>query len=259
MAGASCPAAAALPEGPGLLVSVRSEAEALAALAGGASIIDVKEPARGPLGAAPADVRSGIAALIERSGAAGARAMLTAAAGELAESPDPGGWEDDARFEHIKLGLSRMAAGPWEAGLDRWLGGLARPAGRSRVIAVAYADHERAGSPEPRRVLGYAASRGLTFLLVDTFDKRGGSLRSLRSDDDIRGLVEDARARGVKVALAGSLRPDDLGPLLRLGPDILAVRGAACRGGREGTVDADRVAVLARLLREGRAGRPFTR
>ena len=35
----------------GLLVSVRNAAEATEALAGGASIIDVKEPLAGPLGA----------------------------------------------------------------------------------------------------------------------------------------------------------------------------------------------------------------
>ena len=37
---------------PKLLVSVRSADEARAALAGGADLIDVKEPAHGPLGAA---------------------------------------------------------------------------------------------------------------------------------------------------------------------------------------------------------------
>src|SRR5690606_38342384 len=39
-----------------LLVSVRNRAEALAALAGGADLIDVKEPWRGSLGAAPPHV-----------------------------------------------------------------------------------------------------------------------------------------------------------------------------------------------------------
>src|SRR5947209_8028398 len=40
------------PPAPGLLVSVRSAAEARAALDGGAALIDIKEPARGPLGRA---------------------------------------------------------------------------------------------------------------------------------------------------------------------------------------------------------------
>ena len=40
--------------GPQLLVSVRDATEAAAALHGGAGLIDVKEPARGPLGRADA-------------------------------------------------------------------------------------------------------------------------------------------------------------------------------------------------------------
>ncbi len=47
----------------GLLVSVRDESEAREALAGGATIVDVKEPGRGPLGAAAGDVTARIAAV----------------------------------------------------------------------------------------------------------------------------------------------------------------------------------------------------
>ena len=61
----------------GLLVSVRNAAEATEALAGGASIIDVKEPSRGPLGRADADVTAAIAEAVA------GRAPLTVACGEL--------------------------------------------------------------------------------------------------------------------------------------------------------------------------------
>src|SRR5258708_20746520 len=66
-----------------LLVSVRSAAEAEAALAGGAGLIDVKEPLRGPLGRADnAIVRSVIAP--------GARTPpVSAALGELRAPPPP--------------------------------------------------------------------------------------------------------------------------------------------------------------------------
>ena len=47
----------------GLLVSVRSADEVAAALEGGADIIDVKEPAKGPLGMAEAEV---VAAVVDR-------------------------------------------------------------------------------------------------------------------------------------------------------------------------------------------------
>ena len=62
---------------PGLLVSVRSAAEAVAALAGGADVIDVKEPDRGPLGAADPDTMAEIVCVVA------GRVLVTAAAGEL--------------------------------------------------------------------------------------------------------------------------------------------------------------------------------
>ena len=64
----------------GLLVSVRSVAEAEIALAGGAAIIDVKEPSRGALGRAD----DTIIADIVRSVAG--RAPVSAALGELIDT-----------------------------------------------------------------------------------------------------------------------------------------------------------------------------
>ena len=61
----------------GLLVSVRSAAEARAALLGGADLIDVKEPLRGSLGAADAD------RLREISEVVSGQLTLSAAWGEL--------------------------------------------------------------------------------------------------------------------------------------------------------------------------------
>ena len=66
-------------ETPGLLVSVRSAAEALAALAGGADVIDVKEPNQGSLGAADDDTISAVVRAVA------GRAPVSAALGELVD------------------------------------------------------------------------------------------------------------------------------------------------------------------------------
>src|SRR4051812_42317194 len=66
-------------EKPGLLVSVRSPEEALAALTGGADVIDVKEPDRGSLGAADPGTITDIARAVN------GRAPVTAAVGELVD------------------------------------------------------------------------------------------------------------------------------------------------------------------------------
>ena len=62
---------------PRLLISVRNVDEAQLALAGGADLIDIKEPLRGSLGQADSSVIREIAFTI------GPRAPLSAALGEL--------------------------------------------------------------------------------------------------------------------------------------------------------------------------------
>src|SRR6476620_4190786 len=64
---------------PGLLVSVRSAVEALAALAGGADVIDVKEPSQGSLGAADDNTISAVVRAVA------GRAPVSAALGELVD------------------------------------------------------------------------------------------------------------------------------------------------------------------------------
>src|SRR5207248_4650901 len=65
---------------PKLLVSVRNRAEAEAALAGGADLIDVKEPKRGALGAADARTLAAVVAAVA------GRRPVSAALGELRET-----------------------------------------------------------------------------------------------------------------------------------------------------------------------------
>jgi uncharacterized protein (UPF0264 family) len=62
-----------------LLVSVRSAAEAEAALEGGADVIDVKEPSRGSLGRADDDVIAEVVSTVA------GRRTVTAAMGELVD------------------------------------------------------------------------------------------------------------------------------------------------------------------------------
>ncbi|MFO1057176.1 MAG: (5-formylfuran-3-yl)methyl phosphate synthase [Dongiaceae bacterium] len=66
----------------GLLASVRSVAEAQVALAGGADIIDLKDPDHGALAALPAAV------IADAVRWAGGRVALSATAGDLPMQPD---------------------------------------------------------------------------------------------------------------------------------------------------------------------------
>lgn len=247
---------------PRLLVSVRSVEEARAAFRGGASILDLKEPGRGALGRAAAPVVKGVAALLSSPPKDAATPQgsvtLSAALGEVLEEDFPPRWRPVPGVSFYKLGLSRCAGDRrWERLLDGWLEWLRHWSPGVALVAVAYTDSAAAQSPPPRQVLDYAIARRLPYFLVDTFQKREGSLRTWCSDEELMDIVEVARRGGVRVALAGSLKLEDFEDLVPLGPDVLAVRGAACTGGdRLGAVDPIRVATLvARLGGISRASR----
>jgi uncharacterized protein (UPF0264 family) len=215
----------------GLLVSVRSAPEALAAVAGGAAVIDVKEPGRGPLGRADAAVWRAVRAAVPRD------VPVSVALGELAEwdGAGPPSPIDLAGIAYRKLGLAGGGK-DWRA---RW-SGLCEGSGPAWV-AVAYLDWDRAEAPRPEAVLDAAIGLGCAGILFDTWEKG----RPAPAIDP--GWVERARSSGLRVAVAGGLDEAAIRRLAPLAPDLFAVRGAACRGGdRSGTIDRGRVMRLVR-------------
>ncbi|MFM9024862.1 MAG: (5-formylfuran-3-yl)methyl phosphate synthase, partial [Planctomycetaceae bacterium] len=96
----------------GLLVSVRDAAEAEEALAGGASIVDVKEPRRGPLGAASAATAAAVA------GAVAGHAPWTLACGELAAGAEPAAVAADV-VAALPPGVARPRDSPRPSGRTR--------------------------------------------------------------------------------------------------------------------------------------------
>lgn len=251
----------------GLLVSVRDAWEALEALAGGAAVVDVKEPARGPLGRADAEVAAAIGRALE------GRAPWTLACAELATADDVG--------VHLRRVLDRLGAngalpaavkaGPSGLDLAGWQAAQCRLADALPdgivAVAVAYADWERARAPAPERIIDGAAAMGARMVLIDTFDKSAGGLfgespggpRGRHSSAVVAGWIERARTAGLGVALAGRLQAGHLPLAAALGADVVAVRSAACVGGRMGRVDSARVRELGRLLAAGSSRREPSR
>jgi uncharacterized protein (UPF0264 family) len=240
----------------GLLVSVRSVEEAAAAVAGGAAIIDVKEPALGPLGAARPEVAAAIAAV------AGV-VPWTLACGELAAGADHVAahvWQvHDAagprmpRPAAVKAGPAGLAAAAWERQFQQFVGGL--PVG-VEPVAVAYADHRRAGAAEPSEILRAAADAGAGIALVDTFDKAGPGIVPLVGLSGIRSWQRLAADLGLRLAVAGRLTIAEVAALAGSGAWVVGVRSAACGGLRSGQVEAGHVAKLVDTLSEAtvRAG-----
>ena len=233
-----------------LLISVSNEAEAAAALDGGADLIDAKDPASGALGAVSIDVLEAIAATVR------GRRPLTAALGDATDEASI------ARAAHafaargvalVKVGFASIDA---TADVERLLssavrgaasahGGPCSPCLSSGVIAVIYAD--LCPPHLLRAVVPVAARAGAHGVLVDTADKNGPGLCDLVAPDVLAALIADARQAGLLVALAGRLRAEDVPFVCDLGADVAGVRGAACDGGRSGVVVAGKVRLLKAL------------
>lgn len=227
-----------------LLVSVRNPDEVGAALGGGADIVDAKDPARGALGPVAADVLAGIdeqvpvhVPLSVALGDAGSAECVDAAVSALRVRR--------RATAYVKLGFDPACGGGELLPLLRAAAAAsARHPASPRLIAVAYADAGGAA----QAILRAARQAGAAGILLDTAAKDGRTLLDFWSESLLRDWVRDGRAAGLEVALAGSVGLRDLARVVALEPDIIGVRGAACAGGRAGSVEAVRVRALRALL-----------
>ncbi len=232
-----------------LLVSVRSAAEVAAALAGGADIIDAKEPSRGGLGAVDPETLEAIAGRVPLS------VPLSVALGDLTT-------REQVRREIGRLALRRpggelflklgFAGVTGEAIVVALIGAAIQAAHAiapaARIVAVAYGDGSRVAAPSPAALVRAATTAGAAGVLLDTSLKDGRDLLDWVTPAAVQGWVDGARDAGMLTAVAGSLGVERL-PMLHLSPpDILGVRGAACDGGRLGNVSATRVRDLRSAL-----------
>lgn len=230
---------------PGLLVSVRSADEARVAIAGGAEVIDVKEPNRGSLGAADPHVVGAVVAAV------GSCVPVSAAAGELLDGAE---WCDGKTnllkgVSYAKFGLAGCEdLRDWTM---RWRSVISRLPKHVQVVAVAYADWQEANAPPPDEVLTAAQALGCPAMLVDTWDKSAGPLFHHWPAEGVRRFCQRTRAARIGVALAGSLTSADVAAAIHCGPQLIAVRGAVCDGGRGGQLSLTRIRVLRAALRGG--------
>ncbi len=232
-----------------LLVSVRSAAEAQAAVRGGADIIDCKDPSNGPLGApAIADVVAIVASL----GRSQQTPPLSLAMGELADCSGSRMRQWNAasfwhRIQFVKVGPYCLPGCDWQEGWIRWRAQI-RPT--MRVIAVAYADSAPDSSESPDHLLGNAIHVGADGLLLDTWNKKNGDLLSHVNPSRLSAIVERAHQHQMFAAMAGSVRLDQIPTLVDCGADVIAVRGAVCRAGRHSPVQSSAVRALAAAVKQ---------
>jgi (5-formylfuran-3-yl)methyl phosphate synthase len=201
------------------LASVRNAEEAQAVLAAGADIVDLKDPAKGALGAVDFPIIKACVAAIA------GRAPVSATVGDLPMDRD---CVHDAVLaasacgvDDVKLGVQRN--GDPHACFAR----LRAHPPRAGLILVFFADAMPNFDP-----VAAALAAGAHGLMLDTAGKQAGSLLDHMAIGDIAGFVEDGRKEGLMVGVAGSLRAEHVAPLLALSPDVIGFRGALCHGAR---------------------------
>ena len=220
-----------------LLVSVANAADASAALAGGADLIDAKDPSNGALGAVSAEMLQTI-----HSAVAGRR-PLTAALGDAqneAEIERAARLFAQAGVSLVKIGFT---GGSTIRDINALIAAAVCGASDAGVVAVAYADSPPGRLP-PGDLIDAAAHAGARGVLLDTADKHAPGLLQLMTVPGLEQWIAHAHAAVLFSAVAVQLTADDL-PIVRdAGADVAGVRGAACEGGRGGTVVAKRVRLL---------------
>ncbi len=258
---------------PQFLASVTSVAEAALALAGGADVIDCKNPADGALGALPLATVAAIRAAVPKGVTVSATigdmepepAVVTAAARAMAETGVdivkigffPGG---DAKAAVRALGAAFQGA-PRKGARGRLahvsaevaapaapvLARETSPSGQAgpRLVGLLLADR----SPDFSLIADMAAA-GFAGVMLDTAAKAGGALPAVMPQFRLSVFVREAHRCGLFAGLAGSLAVKHIPQLAGLGADVLGFRGALCKGAvRTGEIDLRAVESVARALK----------
>jgi uncharacterized protein (UPF0264 family) len=124
-----------------------------------------------------------------------------------------------------------------------------------KVVATGYADADRVGSVDPLLIPKIASTAECDLAMMDTAVKDGKTLFDFLTTNQLRGFVNEAHNYGLSVALAGSLKRENLSALCRLGVDVVGLRGAACTEGdrMHGRITREKVRELVQVVRNTEA------
>ncbi len=212
-----------------VLISPSNEQEASEAIAGGADIIDVKNPKEGALGASfpwviqrirdltPCD-RAVSCTLGDLPGLPGSASLAAFGAAALG-------------VDYVKVSLFNLKNSQEAVVLLKAVVKAAKTNGAVKVVAAGFADAARIGSIPPNEVPKVAYEAGCDVAMVDTAIKDGKTLFDFMSYEQLTKFVSESHSYGLQAALAGSIRKDHLSLLCSLGADIVGLRGAACDDG----------------------------
>ncbi|MEP6572667.1 MAG: (5-formylfuran-3-yl)methyl phosphate synthase [Gemmatimonadota bacterium] len=232
-----------------LLISVADADEADAALAGGADIIDAKNPASGALGPVSDDTLRAIRSRIPRSLPLSAALGEARSAGQVRTAVRSG---RGSELAFVKFGFGELDDADVIGRLLAQAVVAAREVSNAPgIVAVAYADWRRARSLEAGTLIERAERSGAAGILIDTAFKDAGRLLDFYTLAQLGEIAEQAHACGLFLALGGGLSEEEVVLVSSTGADIAGVRGAACVGGRTGSLSEEKVRSLKRSMSAG--------
>lgn len=210
-----------------LLISPMNTKEAQEAIAGGADIIDVKNPREGSLGANYPWVIKQIKEITPKN------LEVSCTLGEVGNLPGSVSLAAlgaaSLGVDYIKVGLYGIKTPKEAIFLLQNVKKAAKECNPKIKLAVAgYADAERIGAIDALLIPEIAHKAQVDVAMIDTSVKDGKNLFDYLPKKQLKKFVDSAHGFGLKVALAGSLRAQDLPVVYGLSADIAGLRGAAC-------------------------------
>jgi len=204
-----------------------NEKEASEAIAGGADIIDVKNPQEGALGANFPWVIKRIREIAPR------KIQVSCALGDVPNLP---GSISLAALGAASLGVDYIKVGLYGFKTPREAVFLLQNVNKAakecnpkiKVVATGYADAERISTLDPMLIPEIASLAQVDLAMIDTAVKDGKNIFNFLAVKQLEKFVDEAHKLGLEAALAGSLRKQDLPVVYGLGADVAGLRGAAC-------------------------------
>ncbi len=234
-----------------LLISPQNKQEAAQAIAGGADIIDVKNPAEGALGANYPWVIKQIREITPKN------IEVSCTLGDVGNHPGAVSLAAlgaaTLGVDYIKVGLFGVKTIEEAVFLVQKANRAAKECNPQIKIAVAgYADAKSIGAINPLKIPEIAHKAAAEVAMIDTYIKDGKNLFDHLDFQQLNNFVQNAHDYGLEAALAGSLRKQDLPVVARLGADIAGLRGAACTDNNRvaGQISKDKVAELVEVVRQ---------
>jgi (5-formylfuran-3-yl)methyl phosphate synthase len=204
-----------------------NQKEAEEAIAGGADIIDVKNPVEGALGANYPWVIRQIRQMTPKN------LEVSCTIGEIGNFPGSVSLAAlgaaSLGVDYIKVGLKGIKNLEDAVYLLQNACKAAKECNpKIKIVVAGYADAEKIDAIKPSLIPEIAAKAKVDVAMLDTSVKDGKNLFDHLTNKQLEKFVYSVHSFGLTAALAGSLKKQDLPIVQSLGADIAGVRSAAC-------------------------------